>query len=307
MKHDGLRRLASKMNLNTIEIDYAISVFLTLLSYYPLCTKLVFKGGTSIKKTLYPEFRFSTDLDFKVIGNEKNFNSELAAFFGDLIKFDIDGFRFTKIKEENTKAPNKVFSVSYRFEDEQEETRKQNIRIDLNRTTKLFEDPEWRNLILTPYDFKFKNPCKRLAGGPRGHFGCKLGNFANDNIIQCNDCPDFVPETKYEHSIQCMKVNEILAEKFHALFNPKRLKARDIFDIDYILTKEKNILLDKNALNLIRDKIEERDGEFNLKNIGQKIEDLRENWANDMSGLLMNQPPFDEIKSRIIKKMEQCF
>ena len=61
--------LTTGMNLGNTEKDYALSVALVEIAGTNLCQELVFKGGTSLKKAYYPDFRFSSDLDFTAIAS----------------------------------------------------------------------------------------------------------------------------------------------------------------------------------------------------------------------------------------------
>jgi hypothetical protein len=47
-----------------LEQDYCLSWFLVGLSRSPLRERLLFKGGTALKKCYFPDYRFSEDLDF---------------------------------------------------------------------------------------------------------------------------------------------------------------------------------------------------------------------------------------------------
>lgn len=60
-------RLASggkRMQEYVLERDYCISWFLAGLDNSALKEKIVFKGGTSLKKCNFMDYRFSEDLDF---------------------------------------------------------------------------------------------------------------------------------------------------------------------------------------------------------------------------------------------------
>jgi len=50
-----------------LERDYCLSWFLVGLSRSPLRERLVFKGGTALKKCYFPDYRFSEDLDFTLV------------------------------------------------------------------------------------------------------------------------------------------------------------------------------------------------------------------------------------------------
>ncbi len=50
-----------------LERDYCLSWFLVGLSRSPLRERLLFKGGTALKKCYFPDYRFSEDLDFTLV------------------------------------------------------------------------------------------------------------------------------------------------------------------------------------------------------------------------------------------------
>jgi len=49
-----------------LERDYCLSWFLVGLSRNPLRDRLLFKGGTALKKCYFGDYRFSEDLDLKI-------------------------------------------------------------------------------------------------------------------------------------------------------------------------------------------------------------------------------------------------
>lgn len=88
--------------LAIIEKDYALSIVLMLLSRTKLKDKLVFKGGTAIKKVYFRKARFSEDLDFTVEDAEpKEILEELNKI---LDNKEIAGIRFGKFEHEKTTA-----------------------------------------------------------------------------------------------------------------------------------------------------------------------------------------------------------
>jgi predicted nucleotidyltransferase component of viral defense system len=50
-----------------LERDYCLSWFLAGLSQSPVRDRLIFKGGTALKKCYFPDYRFSEDLDFTLV------------------------------------------------------------------------------------------------------------------------------------------------------------------------------------------------------------------------------------------------
>jgi predicted nucleotidyltransferase component of viral defense system len=52
---------------SVLERDYCISWFLAGFSQSPVRDRLIFKGGTALKKCYFPDYRFSEDLDFTLV------------------------------------------------------------------------------------------------------------------------------------------------------------------------------------------------------------------------------------------------
>ena len=52
---------------SVLERDYCLSWFLAGLSQSPVRDRLIFKGGTALKKCYFPDYRFSEDLDFTLV------------------------------------------------------------------------------------------------------------------------------------------------------------------------------------------------------------------------------------------------
>ncbi|MCX6777399.1 MAG: nucleotidyl transferase AbiEii/AbiGii toxin family protein [Candidatus Micrarchaeota archaeon] len=85
-----------------VEKDYALSVVLLGISKSPLAAKVVFKGGTALKKAYFPEARFSEDLDFSVAaGDENGIMAGLKALFEGK---ELNGVRFIALEREKTRA-----------------------------------------------------------------------------------------------------------------------------------------------------------------------------------------------------------
>ena len=63
LKKNGGRRIPEHI----LERDYCIAWFLTGLARTPLRDKLVFKGGTALRRCHFADYRFSEDLDFTLL------------------------------------------------------------------------------------------------------------------------------------------------------------------------------------------------------------------------------------------------
>ena len=57
-----------QMSDRVIEKDYVLTWLLLGLASSPLREHLAFKGGTALKKIYFPDYRYSEDLDFTVVG-----------------------------------------------------------------------------------------------------------------------------------------------------------------------------------------------------------------------------------------------
>lgn len=104
MDVETLKKKAAKEGIPQaiVEKDYALSVVLLLLSKSKISDKLVFKGGTAIKKIYLTNARFSEDLDFAVFGTGADeIINELKEIFGNK---ENSGIRFIDVAEEKTSA-----------------------------------------------------------------------------------------------------------------------------------------------------------------------------------------------------------
>jgi len=71
--YSQIQRLAAKQGLpeEIIEKDYLIELVLSSLAKDEFFKeRLVFRGGTALKKVYFPDYRFSEDLDFLIDGVE---------------------------------------------------------------------------------------------------------------------------------------------------------------------------------------------------------------------------------------------
>jgi len=73
MDNEDLRKMARRYEVPQamVEKDYVLSVVLQELSKSFIRDKVVFKGGTALKKVYFREARFSEDLDFSCMNIEK--------------------------------------------------------------------------------------------------------------------------------------------------------------------------------------------------------------------------------------------
>jgi len=110
MDDEMIQKLAAKekVPIGTIEKDYAVTSILFLISQFPKIDKMVFKGGTALKKVHFSDFRFSEDIDFTCL---EDVSEELYSLL-DSKKDSLD-FTVTDIKKETTVGNSKKFTVKY--------------------------------------------------------------------------------------------------------------------------------------------------------------------------------------------------
>lgn len=105
-----LRKLASKYQipLGTLEKDYALTNLLSVIANFPKLDKIVFKGGTALKKIHFEDFRFSEDLDFVCFEDVSN-------DFMNFVKNNMDNLdvEFTEISNVEKKDESFRFKVKY--------------------------------------------------------------------------------------------------------------------------------------------------------------------------------------------------
>jgi uncharacterized protein len=118
-----------------LEKDYALSVVLLGISKSPLAGKVVFKGGTALKKVYFPDARFSEDLDFSaVVEDERGIMKELKTLFENK---ELNGVRFITLEREKTRAGLRV-AIKFLFILGQP----QRIRLDFSFRENLVLKPE---------------------------------------------------------------------------------------------------------------------------------------------------------------------
>lgn len=125
MDDEKIQKLAGKekVPIGTIEKDYAVTSILSLIAQLSKLDKMVFKGGTAIKKIHFNDFRFSEDIDFTCSEDVSEDISILLDGKKDELDFDV-----TEIKKETTVGNSKKFIVKYKGFNNYPN----NVRIDLS-------------------------------------------------------------------------------------------------------------------------------------------------------------------------------
>lgn len=102
--------VAKEMSLGNAEKDYVLSTALSKLDEFGGLKNFGFKGGTCLKKAYFPDFRFSSDLDFSV----KTSSEDLPAFVRENFENKVlEGVKFKKIIQIDRTSGNTVLSIKY--------------------------------------------------------------------------------------------------------------------------------------------------------------------------------------------------
>lgn len=144
MDDEKIKKLAGEENvqIGTIEKDYAVTSILSLIAQLTKLNKMVFKGGTAIKKVHYNDFRFSEDLDFTC---SEDVSQDILILLNGK-KSEID-FSITEIAKETTVGNSKKLIVKYKGFNNYPN----NVRIDLSLRENVQLEPS--NLkVLHNYD-----------------------------------------------------------------------------------------------------------------------------------------------------------
>ena len=162
-------RKKSGLTLETIQQDYLLSWILSGLFEHPtLKEKLIFKGGTALKKCYFGNYRFSEDLDFSVISSIPRKEKLLEAVIEACKAAEQKMNEFADIRlvieryEEKDDHPfeQEAFKVRARFPWHREPLTSAKIEITMQETI-LF--PPVTKQIIHPYEEKIDTPIQTYS------------------------------------------------------------------------------------------------------------------------------------------------
>lgn len=232
-----------------MEKDYVLSIVLKYLSEWNLKDKVVFKGGTAIKKIYFAEARFSEDLDFSVISvGREEIENELKTIFENKKILETD---FKLLLKEKTSS---------------------GLRFALKFTSVLNYPQTIR------FDFSFRENLEKKQEERQVIDYYNIG----------------------EAKLKVLSIEEILAEKIHALFT--RTVARDLYDVWFLIQKGVKInrqLTDK-KFSYYKEKIE-------VSELEKKINQFESRWEQDLGQFLRDVPKIEDIQAQVIQRLKQNF
>ena len=236
-----------KFSVILIEKDYHLTRILHKVSEKQI-NNLVFKGGTCLNKCYLGFYRLSEDLDFTYNEDVTNLSKtqikkildQLRREFFDILHelgFEITSELGKSWKMLTSKNPSKI--------------------IGLEIVT------DYKSLIdYSPQNIKIEISFRRKMRKP-----VKIKTIKHKFIDALGD-----PVLREDVEIEVIDLVENFAEKFRALITRKRLAARDIYDIYFILKNEISSI-DKQLIDLILLKINEST-QFTKKELVDFMENL---------------------------------
>lgn len=253
LKDQGGRRIPE----NILERDYCIAWFLVGLSRSTLRNKLVFKGGTALRRCHFSEYRFSEDLDFTL----------LQTLFFEELKQELE-----PIYDEVKRASN----ITFRFSRPDSTTHQNSYTFYL-----MYEGP--LPVTSTPKEIKVDITIKEKI--------C----YASEELAVIKNCDEFTDFPEGE-KILVYSLCEIASEKTVALLDRARTEPRDLYDLWYLIEQSNSVELG-DCLEAINAKLAHRGKKLDevREEFYKKAVRLKKTWDNRLSAQMANLPEFDNI------------
>jgi len=248
----GGRRIPERV----LEQDYCLSWFLVGLSRSPLRERLLFKGGTALKKCYFPEYRFSEDLDF-TLAEEVPFETiraELEVAFTETYRASGVVFRYAR-EDRHAHVNSHTFYLGYEGPLPGESSGKE-VKTDITIREEVVFPIEERPLL-------------------RGY-----------------EEYDDVPKSAV---IRVYSLREIAAEKVVALTDQGRNEPRDLYDLWY-LTEQGHIDVNELASPIARKlAFRGQDVKSLHRQLVAKEQRLRALWSRRLAGQMATLPEFSGV------------
>lgn len=263
-KEQGGRRIPDLV----LERDYCIAWFLVGLSRTPLREKLVFKGGTALKRCHYAEYRFSEDMDFTMT-SEITFDAlklDLALVYSEVQKASGIVFRFAH-EDSSTHQNSYTFYIGYEGPLPVTAAGKE-IKVDVTLKECLVHPPEEMPVLRSYPEYE--------------------------------DLPD-------DATVRVYSLAEVASEKTVALLDRARTEPRDLFDLWHLTVVTKKVDL-ADILHAVEGKLAFRNkslgevgGEF-----AKKENRLKKTWAGRLAAQMSALPEFESVFRAVKREFRQA-
>jgi predicted nucleotidyltransferase component of viral defense system len=262
LKEQGGRRIPESV----LERDYCIAWFLIGLSRVPLRNKLIFKGGTALRRCYFSDYRFSEDLDFTLLQkiSFEELKQELEAVYTEVKHASNIVFRFSR---PDSAIHQNSYTFYLTYEGLLPVAISKEIKVDITIKEKVFYMPEKHAVIKS---------CEEFSDLPEGE------------------------------KILVYSLAEIATEKTVALLDRARTESRDLYDLWYLIERGCVNLSDCieaiNAKLAHRGKkLDEIREEFSKKEAR-----LKKTWGTRLSTQMVNLPEFDKIYRIVKRAFRQA-
>ncbi|MFC1508196.1 nucleotidyl transferase AbiEii/AbiGii toxin family protein [Candidatus Omnitrophota bacterium] len=231
--------------LSMIEKDYYLTLILSRV--HELSENLIFKGGTCLNKVYYVYYRLSEDLDFSMVLPQykatRGQRRKCIQPVKDIIEKFVEQFGMS-IDDAGNPGRNESKQYVYYFV-YQSALREVEAKIK-------FEI----GLRFNPFDTIKKRPVQHVFLHP----------FTGEPLFDGGQ-------------INCLSLNELIAEKLRAGAIRKIIAPRDFYDIDFVL-RNKFDLTNKEVIALLKKKLQEDDADTDLgkyrENLGRSDEEIKD-------------------------------
>jgi len=257
-----VQRLAAQndVRVELQERDYVLGRFLLGLSQTPdLRCALAFKGGTALRKAYFPDYRFSEDLDFTVVGPVD----------GEILQADIE--RVCRQVEQASGLQMHLALWKRTRDVPGEEAYRARVAY-IGPLGRLAPDPPRITLDLTGYERLVLPPVDRIIHHPYSDAPRE---------------PALVPTYRLE---------EMLAEKLRAML--RRCYPRDLYDVWYLLTYQRGHLDHPLSLRMLEEKCRFKGYTFSSAEdflAPARREGMPGAWTVSLQHLVSSVPPYEAV------------
>lgn len=231
--------------LPLIEKDYYLTLILSRV--HELSENLIFKGGTCLNKVYYVYYRLSEGIDFSMA----------------LPQYEAThGQRRKRIQPVKDKIKKFVEQFGMKIDDASNPGRN-----------------ESKQYV---YYFVYQSALREVEAKIKFEIGLRFNPFdmIKKRPVQHAFLHPFTGEPLFDGGqINCLSLNELIAEKLRAGAIRKIIAPRDFYDIDFVL-RNKFDLTNKEVIALLKKKLQEDDADTDLgkyrENLGRSDEEIKD-------------------------------
>lgn len=246
--------------LSLIEKDYYLTLILSRT--YELSEDLVFKGGTCLNKVYYVYYRLSEDLDFSM---------------------KLPQYEATRGQRRKCIQP-----VKDRIEKFVEQF---GMKIDDTGNLGRNESKQY------VYYFVYQSVLRSVEAKIKFEIGLRFNPVApvEKRQVQHVFLHPFTGEPLFDGGkINCLSLNELIAEKLRASALRKKIAPRDFYDLDFVIRNGFD-LTNKDVLKLFKNKLEEDGADTDLGNyrvnLGRSDAEIKDMYSRIKEELFEVLPP----------------